>query len=70
MGFQQQNVTRGFYLYAAVTSVLIGLSWWFTVTILSKVNVYDFVSLMFFSYIVAGPIAIMTAMKAHRLIFK
>jgi len=70
LGFQTQNVIRGFYFQAALTSFLLGLAGWFTITIVSKMNAIDFMTLMFFAYIVAGPLAIISAMKLHRVLFK
>jgi hypothetical protein len=70
LGFQQMNVMRGFYFQAALTSFLLGLSGWATITIVSKFQVTDFLTLLFFAYIVAGPLAIISAMKLHRVLFK
>jgi hypothetical protein len=70
LGWQQQNVMRGFYFQAAFTSFLLGLSGWVTITIVSKFHVTDFLTVLFFAYIVAGPIAIVSAMKLHRTLFK
>jgi hypothetical protein len=70
LGFQQMNVMRGFYFHAALTSFLLGLSGWATITIVSKFHVTDFLTVLFFAYIVAGPLAIVSAMKLHRTLFK
>jgi len=70
LGFQTQNVIRGFYFQAAFTSFLLGLSGWVTITIVSKFHVTDFLTVLFFAYIVAGPLAIVSAMKLHRILFK
>ena len=70
LGWQQQNVIRGFYFQAAFTSFLLGLSGWATITIVSKFHVNEFLTPVFFAYIVAGPLAIVSAMKLHRMLFK
>jgi len=70
LGVQQLNVVRGYYVLAAFTSLLLGIAGWFTVGIISSASTYDLTSMTFFSYIVAGPIAIICAMKTHELIRK
>jgi hypothetical protein len=68
LGFQSINVVRGYYVRAFFTSMMLGVFGWFTITILSNMNTFDFLTLTFFVYILAGPLAIISAMKTHELL--
>jgi len=70
LGWQQQNVAKRLYVNAAITSMLLGIAGWFTVTIMATMRTFDILSIVFAAYIVAGPIAIVLSMYAHDHIFK
>jgi len=70
LGFQQLNVVHGYYVRAFITSMMLGLFGWFTITIVSTMNTFDFLTTTFFVYIIAGPLAIISAMKIHGIMRK
>jgi hypothetical protein len=70
LGWQQQNIAKRLYLQAAITSMLIGIAGWFSITILATMRTFDILSIVFAAYIVAGPMAIVLSMHAHDHIFK
>ena len=70
LGTQSINVVRGYYVAAAFTSLLLGICGWFAIGIIAESTTYDLTSFTFFSYIVAGPLAIVSAIKFHELIRK
>jgi hypothetical protein len=69
LGFQHRNVAQRLYIPAMFTSLLLGIFGWFTITILSTAYTYDVFSTLFVAYIIAGPLAIVSAMKSHDMIF-
>jgi hypothetical protein len=70
LGFQQLNVVGKHYIAAAFTSFLLGLFGWFTISIVSSANMEGIFSLIFWIYLFAGPMAILTAMKTHPYIVR
>ena len=68
LGIQQLNIVRGYYVAAAVTSLLLGVCGWFTIGIIAEATTYDLTSVTFLTYIVAGPMGIVTAMWVHKLL--
>ena len=70
LGIQQLNIMRGYYVAAAFTSLLLGICGWFAIGIIAESTTYDLTSFTFFSYIVAGPVAIISAMKFHSYLRK
>ena len=67
LGTQSINVVRGYYVAAAFTSLLLGICGWFAIGIIAESTTYDLTSFTFLSYIVAGPAAIISAMKFHSI---
>jgi hypothetical protein len=70
LGFQQMNVAGKHYIAAAATSFLIGLSGWINISIISVANREAIFSMIFWVYAIAGPIAIVVAMKTHAIVIK
>ena len=70
LGTQSINVVRGYYVAAAFTSLLLGICGWFAIGIIAESTTYDLTSFTFLSYIVAGPLAIISAMKFHSYLRK
>ena len=70
LGTQSINVVRGYYVAAAFTSLLLGICGWFAIGIIAESTTYDLTSFTFLSYIVAGPVAIISAMKFHSYLRK
>ena len=67
LGTQSINVVRGYYVAAAFTSFLLGICGWFAIGIIAESTTYDLTSFTFFSYIVAGPLGVILAMKLHAM---
>lgn len=65
LGMQQMNVTGKHYVAAAVTSLLLGLFGWLTISIISAANKEGMLSMVFWFYLIAGPLGIVTAMRTH-----
>lgn len=70
LGFQQMNVTGKHYVAAAITSFLLGLFGWFTISIISSANLEGIFSFVFWVYVIAGPLAIVFAMRTHPYIVR
>jgi hypothetical protein len=70
LGLQSLNVMRGYYVAAAFTSLLLGICGWFAIGIIAESTTYDLTLFTFFSYIVAGPVAIISAMRFHQWLRK
>jgi hypothetical protein len=70
LGIQQLNVMRGYYVAAALTSLLLGICGWFTIGIIAEATTYDLTSVTFVTYIIAGPLGILSAMYFHSWMWK
>lgn len=70
LGFQQQNVTGKHYFMAFITSLILGVSSWFLTSVISVANLDAIGSLVWWSFILSGPIAIVMAMRTHSRIVK
>lgn len=70
LGFQQMNVVGKHYVAAAITSFLLGLFGWFTISIISSANLEGIFSFIFWVYVIAGPLAIVSAMRTHPYIVR
>jgi len=70
LGFQQKNVTGGHYSLAFLTSLLLGVVGWFLTSIIATANLEAVFTSVWVSFIVAGPIAIITAMYTHPWVVK
>lgn len=70
LGFQQMNVTGGHYFLAAIGSLVLGILAWVNVSIISSNNIDGLLGIVFWGYILAGPLAIMSSMYLHRKYIK
>ena len=68
LGFQSLNVRDGKYLWAAVTSFLLGITGFYTISQISIAK--EMFTSIWFAYILAGPIAITSSMWCHKKVFK
>ena len=65
LGIQQKNVIGGHYLLAFITSLILGIFGWYLTSIIAAANLESMLSSVWWSFVLAGPIAIVTAMKTH-----
>jgi len=70
LGIQQKNVIGGHYVFAFLTSLVLGVSGWYLTSIIAAANLDAIGSTVWWSFIVAGPLAITTAMRTHPIIIK
>ena len=68
LGVQSLNVRDGNYLAAAITSTALGCSGYYIAAVVGKLPADAWFSAPWWAYIVAGPIAICTAIRTHRYI--
>lgn len=65
LGIQSQNVRDGKKLSAAITSLLLGITGWSITGTISSVYHEGMLSVVFFSFVLAGPLAIATSIWLH-----
>lgn len=66
LGTQSQHVRDGKKLASAITSLLLGVAGWTITGIVSTAYVSGMFSLVFFSFIIAGPCGIVCSIMAHQ----
>lgn len=69
LGLQSQNVRDRKMLAAAITSLLLGVTGWLVTGIVATAYHSGMLSLVFFSFIVAGPCGIVSSMWLHYKVF-
>jgi uncharacterized membrane protein YeaQ/YmgE (transglycosylase-associated protein family) len=65
LGMQSQHVRDGKKLQAAITSLLLGITGWSITGTISSVYHEGMLSVVFFSFILAGPLGISTSIWIH-----
>ena len=70
MGLQSLNVVQKKYVAAAITSCCLGVSGYLTTGIISQNYSQGILSWVFFGFLVAGPVGIVSSMLAHEKYFK
>jgi len=65
MGVQQQNVQGNHKVWAAITSLAIGVAMFYIVAVLAEVGRNGLLTAEGITYLTAGPIAIVSAMYVH-----
>ena len=66
MGIQSQLVRDGRIMYAAITSLLLGVMGWSITGIISSAYGQGMLSVVFFSFILAGPAGIASSIYIHQ----
>lgn len=70
MGLQSLNVVGKKYAAAAITSCCLGVSGYLTTGIISQNYSQGMLSWVFFGFLVAGPVGIVSSMFVHEKYFK
>ena len=70
LGFQSMNIRDGRKVAAAITSCCLGVSGYLTTGIISQNYSQGMLSWVFFGFLVAGPVGIVSSMFAHEKYFK
>ena len=70
LGIQQQNVIGGHYTLAFITSLILGVSGWYLTSTVASANIEAIGTTVWWSFVIAGPLAIVSAMKTHPFIIK
>lgn len=65
LGLQSLNVNGRHYAMAAITSALLGLVGWYITATIAVVGINGIGSSVWWSFLVAGPCGIMTAIYVH-----
>jgi len=66
LGLQSLNVRDGHTLGAAVTSVFLGLTGFTATSYIGGLEPSDLMSVVGFSFVLAGPLGITASMKTHK----
>lgn len=70
LGFQQMNVIGKHYILAFITSLLLGVFGYYITSTVSTANLDQMFTPFWWSFIIAGPCGIITAMYTHPWIKK
>jgi len=65
LGLQSQHIRDGKKLHAAITSALLGVAGWTITGVVSSAYTQGMLSVVFFAFLIAGPIAISLSIYAH-----
>jgi hypothetical protein len=65
LGVQSLNVRDGHYVGAAITSLLLGIVGFTITSIIGKLHIEDLMTVVGCSFLVAGPLGIVSAMASH-----
>lgn len=65
LGLQSQHIRDGKKMWAAITSAMLGVAGWVVTGVISGAYTQGMFSLVFFSFISAGPIAISLSIYVH-----
>lgn len=70
LGIQQMNVTGRHFVAAFITSLLLGICGYYLTSVIAQINIEGVLSSVWWSFIMSGPLGIITAMKVHPIIRK
>ena len=70
LGMQSLNVRDGRYVGAAITSALLGVFGFILTSTIGSKEAADLFTVFGFTFVVAGPLAIMAAMATHPKLIK
>jgi cation transporter-like permease len=70
LGLQSLNVNKGHKILAALTSLMLGVSGFFVTGIVAKAYNDGMFTLVWWAFIIAGPLGITSSMTLHPVIVK